>query len=59
METSSERVFVLNQQDRILAEGRPRTYPWKTRDEELDQMSRVGDDLAGFFAEGKPSWRPR
>lgn len=50
--------FVLNQHNRILAEGRPRTYPWKTRDEELDQMSRVGDDLAGFFAKGMPSLRP-
>lgn len=36
------RVFLLNQHDKILAEGRPRTYPSETGDKELDQMSRVG-----------------
>lgn len=33
--------------------------PSKMGDEELDQISRVGDDLAGFFAEGKPQLKPR
>lgn len=36
------RVFLLNKHDKILAEGRPRTYPSETGDEELDQMSKVG-----------------
>ena len=41
----------------ILTKSRPKTYSLNMGYEELDQVSKVGDDTAGFFAKiqlGRP-----